>query len=134
LYTFMGAMGEPDPRHFVDKNVAYARERLEQHSKVRTVEMICEASMRLNRHGGLNDVVVAVEYEYEFSEEAMVCALTRHPDVDVVLNSNPNGGTTGAALTHAAHAEIPIFRFIELMGALNYEGERFRTYQSPRHT
>jgi hypothetical protein len=127
-------MHEPDPRRFVDKNVAYARQRLEQHSKVRTVEMICEASMRLNRRGGLSDVVVAVEFEYEFSEEAMVRALTRHPDVDVVLNSNPGGRPTGAALTHAAHAEIPIFSSIELMGALNYDGERFRTYQSPRRT
>jgi hypothetical protein len=128
------SMCELDPRGFVDKKVAYARQRLEQHSKMMAVEMICEASMRLNRHGGLSDVTVAVEYEYEFSEEAMVCALARHPDVDVVLNSNPNGRPTSAALTHAAHTKIPIFSFTELMGALNYDGENFRAYQPPQHT
>jgi len=118
----------------VDKNVSYNRDRLGQHAKVQAVEMICEASMRLERHGGLDDVTVAIEYEYEFSEEAVVRALTRHPGVDVILNSNPNGRPTSAALSHARHAGVPIFSLGELMGALNYEGERFRTYQPARGT
>jgi hypothetical protein len=129
LYTFLN---EPDPRPFVDKNVRYARDRLGQHSKVDSVEMICEASMLLKRPGALSDVVAAIEYEYEFSEEALVRALTRHPDATVVVNTNPNGKPTTAALAHAESAEIPLFGVAELMGALNYDGEGFREYMPRR--
>lgn len=59
----------------------------------------------------------------------MVRALARHPGVDVILNSNPNGRPTGAALSHARDAGVPIFGLGGLMGALNYDGERFRTYE-----
>jgi hypothetical protein len=38
--------------------------------------MIYESSMRIKRTGRLSDVTVAVEYEYEFSEEAVVWALS----------------------------------------------------------
>jgi hypothetical protein len=127
-YSFMD---QRDPRAFVDKHVDYARRSLRQHTQVWSVEMICEATMRLRRRGGLSDVIVAVEYEYEFSEEALVGALERHPDADVILNANPNGRPTSAALSHARHAKVPIFRLSELMGALNYDGEQFRSYQPP---
>ncbi len=129
LYSFMG---EPDPRPFVDKNVSYARQGLAQHSEVRSVEMICEASMRVERQGGMSDVVAAIEYQYEFSEEAMVQALARHPDATVILNANPNGKPTSAALTHVTYTGVPIFRFAEMMGALNYDGAPFRSYKPPR--
>lgn len=128
LYTFLD---QSDPRRLVDKRVNYTRQRLRQHGQVWSVEMICEATMRLKRRGGLSDVIVAVEYEYEFSEEALVGALERHPDADVVLNSNPNGRPTSAALSHAQHAKVPVFSLAELMGALNYEDEQFRNYKPP---
>jgi hypothetical protein len=122
-------MHEVDPRPSWNKNVSYSRQRLSQHGKVQSVEMICEASMRLKRRGGLGNVIVSVEYEYEFSEEAMVRALARHAGVDAILNSNPNGRPTGAALSHAREADVPIFGLGGLMGAVNYDGERFRTYK-----
>jgi hypothetical protein len=101
LYRFMA---ERDPRPFIDKNVGYVVDRLSQHSVVASLEMICEASMRLERRKGLIDVVVAVEYEYEFSEEAVVQALKRHPDAHVIVNANPNGRSTGSASAHAEQA------------------------------
>ncbi|MGH3542863.1 MAG: hypothetical protein ACRDTO_10905 [Mycobacterium sp.] len=129
LYTFMDAA---DPRPFLDKNVAYNRERLEQHSRVVECHMICEGSMRLRREGSLSDVVVAIEYEYEyeyeFSEEATVRAISRHPDTDIVLNANPNGSATTAAYSHARDAQVPIYKIGELMGALNYDGDQLRNY------
>jgi hypothetical protein len=128
LYTFMD---QRDPRGFADKRVDYARKRLKQHTQVSSIDMICEATMRLRRQGGLSDVIVAVEYEYEFSEEALVGALERHPDADVILNANPNGRPTSAALSHARHAKVPVFTLAELMGALNYDGEQFRSYKPP---
>jgi hypothetical protein len=129
LYTFMG---ERDPRPFVDKRVSYTVERLGQHSAVSSLAMICEASMRLSRHAGMSELVVAVDYQYEFSEEAVVQAIEHHPDASVIVNANPNGGSTEAALTHAKHAGVTIFGVSELMGALNYDGEQFRNY-NPRH-
>lgn len=131
LYTFMG---EPDPRSFVDKNVTYNRARLEQHSHVVDWRMMCEASLRLQRDAFLSDLVVAIEYEYEFTEEATVRAIRRHPEADVILNANPNGRLTTAARRHTRNTKVPIFTISELMGALNYDGEQFRNYQSPeRH-
>jgi hypothetical protein len=129
LYTFMG---ERDPRPCVEKNVDYVRERLNQHSAVSSLVMICEASMRLERHKGLSELVVAVDYQYEFSEEAVVQAVKHHPNASVIVNANPNGRSTSAALTHAEHAGVTIFGVSELMGALNYDGEQFRSYK-PRH-
>jgi hypothetical protein len=129
LYSFMG---EPDPRPFVDRNVSYIWQGLSRHSEVRSVEMICEASMRVTRRGGKSEVVAAIEFQYEFSEEAAVQALTRHPDATVILNANPNGRSTSAALAYSAHTGVPIFGFAEMMGALNYDGARFRSYKPPR--
>jgi hypothetical protein len=129
FYTFLG---ERDPRPFIDKNLGYVMERLDQHSAVASLEMICEASMRLKRKGSLSDVLVAVEYEYEFSEEALVQAIKRHPDATVIINANPNGRATSAAMAHAENAEVTIFGVSELMGALNYDGKQFRSYK-PRH-
>jgi hypothetical protein len=94
--------------------------------------MICEASMRVRREGALGDVVVAVEYEYEFTEEALVSAIARHPDAHVILNANPNGRATKAAYSHARDAAVAIFGLSELMGALNYDGEQFRAYERPK--
>jgi hypothetical protein len=58
LYTFMG---KRDPRPCIDKQVGYVMERLGQHSAVASLDMVCEASMRLERTGSLSDVLVAVE-------------------------------------------------------------------------
>jgi hypothetical protein len=125
-------MSEADPRPFLDKNVSYNRELIKQHLMVRQCEMICEASMRLRRTGSLSDVVVAIEYEYEFSEEAVVRAISRHPDADVLLNANPNGTATAAAYSHAYDAGIAIYKTRELMGALNYDGAQLRNYEPPK--
>lgn len=116
LYTFMG---EEDSRPFQDKNVVYSRQRLEQHSNVVECQMICEASLRLRRKHQLSDVTVAVEYQYEFSEEAAVRAIKRHPDADILLNANPNGRATTAAYSHARSAQVAIYGISDLMGALH---------------
>ncbi|HEV3322337.1 MAG TPA: hypothetical protein VG147_09130 [Solirubrobacteraceae bacterium] len=125
LYTFMR---EPDPRRFVDKSVRYLWNLLETHSRVTSIEMICEALMLVKRREPLSDVIAAIEYEYEFSEAALVRALKHHPGARVIINANPNGGATDAALTHAESAEVAILGVSEAMGALNLDGVRFREY------
>lgn len=116
LYTFMS---ESDPRAYQDKSVAYILTRLRQHSRIVGVEMICEASMHIRRAGPLSDVIAAVEYEYEFSEEALVRAIDRHPDADIVVNANPNGSTTTAAGAYAHDVGVKLVGIRELMVALN---------------
>jgi hypothetical protein len=116
LYTFLP---DPDPRGGVDKNVSFVRTRLEQHAKVNAVSMICEATMHVYRVGALSPLRIAVEYHYEFTEEALVQALERHPDVDVVYNANPNGKVTEAAYSHAEHADVEVLGFKELMTRLH---------------
>ena len=129
LYT---ALTDTDPRPHLDKNVSYAVDRLEQHSKVAEVHMVCESSMEVVRVGDLDPICIAIEYEYEFSEEALVRAIKRHPDANAVLNSNPNGTPTDAALSHAKEARVGLFRMSHLRGALNYGGDSFFNYQPPK--
>ncbi|MEV5751140.1 hypothetical protein AB0L00_25250 [Actinoallomurus sp. NPDC052308] len=119
-----------DPRPLVDKNVDFARNRLAQHSRVDGIRMICEASMELFRDG-LSNIVIAIDYQYEFSEEALVGAIKRHPQANAIMNVNPNGRPTEAALEHARHAKIGLFNYTELMGALNYDGNTFLNYRPP---
>ncbi|MFI1619674.1 hypothetical protein ACH4VT_22320 [Streptomyces lydicus] len=109
---------EENPQGFLSKDVDSTREILGQHSRVLRVQMICESSMRLTRSGGMPDVNISVEYGYEFGEEALVKALARHPGVDVVLNSNPNGRATSLALEHAEHAGVRLLDLSALMGVL----------------
>ena len=116
LYTFLA---DSDPRGGVDKNVSFVCSRLAQHTKVRAVSMICEATMDVSRTGTLDALRMAVEYEYEFTEEALVRALARHPEVDVVYNANPNGKVTQAAYRHAGHANVEVLGFKELMQRLH---------------
>ncbi|MDX3854157.1 hypothetical protein [Streptomyces sp. AK02-01A] len=113
------AMGEKDVQGFLSKNVSYARRALGQHSHVQRVEMICEASMRLVRHGGMPDIRVSIDYGYEFGEETLMQSLERHPLTDVVLNSNPNGRFTSAALAHAENAGVRLHSMSSLMGTLS---------------
>jgi hypothetical protein len=115
LYTFLP---DADPRGGVDKNVSFVRRRLEQHTKVHAVSMICEATMHVRRVGALDALRIAVEYHYEFTEEALVHALERHPEVDVVYNANPNGKVTEAAYNHAGHAGVEVLGFGGLMKRL----------------
>ncbi|HEV7162941.1 MAG TPA: hypothetical protein VGN25_06785 [Solirubrobacteraceae bacterium] len=130
LFTFMR---EPDPRQFVDKNVSYLWSLLETHSRVASTDMICEASMLVKRWGRLSDVVAAIEYKYEFGEAAFVEALERHPDSQVIINTNPSGGVTNAALKLSESAEVPILGVAEAMGALNFDTADFPGYAgSPR--
>lgn len=128
LYTFMR---DADPRPGLDKNVHYVRDRLEQHSKVAAVEMICEASMHIRRRGPLSDVIAAVEYQYEFSEEALVSALKHHPEAGVIINANPNGKPTKAALAHAESTEVPIVSTTEMMRAFNFNGPQIGRSMRP---
>jgi hypothetical protein len=125
LYTFML---EPDPRRFVDQHVSYLRDLLMTHFQVESIEMVCEASMLVKRRRSLSDVIAAVEYQYEFSEAALVRALQRHPHAQVVINTNPCGGSTNAALKHAESAQVPILSIADAMGALNLDGAGFDSY------
>lgn len=115
LYTFLS---DTDPRPGLNKNVSFVRSRLEQHSKVAAVSMVCEAAMQIDRKGGLPSLQLSVEYHYEFTEEALVGALKHHPDVDIVYNANPNGTITEAALDHASHAGVEVLGLKDLMGRL----------------
>jgi len=125
------SLSDEDPRPFLNKDVAYARSRLEQHSKVRELRMVCESSMQLVRTDGLPPITIAVEYQYEFTEEALVAAVKHHPDATALLNANPNGTPTTAALAHAKAARRGLFRLGELMGALNYDGDEFFNCRPP---
>lgn len=116
LFTFLP---DSDPRGGVDKNVTFILDRLRQHSKVIDVSMICESYMRIDRMGALDSLRIAVEYHYEFTDEALVGALGRHGDADIIYNANPNGKVTQAAHRHADTAGIEVLGFGELMSRLH---------------
>jgi hypothetical protein len=115
----MTALNSKDPRPFVDKNVDFATRTLRQHSKVHGLRMICESSFVLIRKEPLPSLTVAVDYQYEFTQEALVAAVERHPDARIFLNANPNGRPTSAAVGHGEFAGVEVHRIGELMSRLN---------------
>lgn len=116
LYTFLSDI---DPRPGLNKDVSFVRSRLEQHTNVAAVSMVCEAAMQIDRKDALPSLQMSVEYHYEFTEEALVKALKHHPHVDVVYNANPNGTITQAAHDHAGHAGVEVLGFKDLMRRLH---------------
>jgi hypothetical protein len=108
-----------DPRPVLNKDVAFAIGALPEHSKVTGLIMHCEAMFTLTREGSLPDVTIAVEYEYEFTQEALIAARKKHPEAQVYLNGNPNGRPTSAAVGFGESAAVEIFRFGDLMSRLN---------------
>lgn len=74
--------------------------------------------MHVRRAGALDALRIAVEYHYEFTEEALVHALERHPEADVVYNANPTGKVTEAAYNHAGHAGVEVLGLGGLMKRL----------------
>lgn len=116
-----GSLYDDDPREFLDSSVRTTRDLLVQHSKVRAVYMICEASIEITRKDNLRDLTISVEKEYEFGEEAMVNALSRHPDVDTVVNARVAGKLTRAAIEHARNAEVGLFGVRDFMRSLRYD-------------
>lgn len=112
-------LGQADPRGGVDKKVEFIFGRLQQHSRVARVEMVCEATIRINRTGRLASLLLAVEAHYEFTEEVLLRALARHPDVDIVYNGNPNGKITAAAHEHGGHAGVEVLGFRDLMSRIH---------------
>lgn len=117
---FVTFLGEPDPRPCLDKRVSYITEKLRQHRSISSVDMICEASFSVAR-AGLRPLVIAVAYEYEMTEEALVSAIQRHPEASIIYNANPNGRTTTAAVRHAADSDTETLRFRELMPRMRIE-------------
>jgi hypothetical protein len=113
------ALNDSDPRPFLDKSVAYNTEALRQHSKVVALTMICESSFRLRRAGAAPDLVVAIEYEYEFTQEALINARKRHPEATVYLNANPNGRPTSAAVGHGEFTGVEVHRLGDFMRRLH---------------
>jgi hypothetical protein len=110
-----------DPRPFLIKHVAFAIGALPEHSRVTGLTMTCEAMFTLTREGSLPDVTIAVEYEYEFTQEALIAARKKHPEAQVYLNGNPNGRPTSAAVGFGEFAGVEIHRFAGLMSRLNRE-------------
>lgn len=73
------------------------------------------------RRTGLSPLLVAADYQYEFSEEALVQAIARHPDAQVVYNANPNGRPTVAATRYATQTGVEVLKFGELLRRIGRE-------------
>lgn len=129
VYELKASLSQSDPRPFRNKDTAFIQRAINGHSRVKNAEMICEASILVKRHGDLGDIKVAVEHVYEFGHEALVDALERHPGMNAIVNSNPNGRFTEAATAYAREARVGVFRLGNLMGALNYAGDSFINYR-----
>jgi hypothetical protein len=129
FYELNASLSYEDPRPFRKKSVAKIQSIVGMHRQVQSVQMECEAAMRIKRKKNLGDVTIVVEEVYDFGEEALMDALERHPDVDAVVNGNPSGSFTKSARDFARNIGVGVFSLQELMGALNYAGSSFLKYQ-----
>lgn len=104
---FKGALNLEDPRQYTDPQVAYGTSRIRQQPGVDDLTMVCENLFEVRRTGH-SPLLVAADYQYEFSEEALVEAIARHPDAQVIYNANPNGRPTTAASRYAKQVGIEV--------------------------
>lgn len=114
----MRALRDGDTATYLNPEISFILQGLRQHSRVSSVVRLDNRRFETERHG-LDSVKIIALDEYELTAEAVRNAIDSFPEFDAILKSNPNGGIADNSFSVASSAGIEIFRWGELLGALN---------------
>lgn len=114
----MRALRNGELSQYLNPEVNFVYQGLKQHSRVSSVKRLDNRRFHIERFG-LDPVVIISLNEYELTAESIRNAIDKFPSFNAVLKSNPNGDIGDSAYTAAQHAAVAIFRWGELLGALN---------------
>jgi len=97
---------------FVEKGLA-------RHTRVVRLERLFDRVFRIHRSGNLPPFTIALVDSYEMTGEAVQNAFDKYGKFDGILNTNPNGNSTGRAYSAAENVSAEIFVWRTLLGRLN---------------
>ncbi len=114
----MRALRNGDTATYLNPEISFILQGLRQHSRVSSVARLDNRRFEIKRHGLESVKLIALD-EYELTAEAVRNAIDSFPEFDAILKSNPNGGIADSSVSAASSAGIEIFKWGELLGALN---------------
>lgn len=125
-------------RHLMDDGVTFTLSRIENHYKVKNVEVLQKefyyALLEIERSGVLPNLRVYVADVYILTADDVAQIVSKYPDINsIVVISNWNQ-YTDKAKELAKEYNVGVFTFIEFMRALNYSGEKFLETGNPKET
>ena len=116
----MRALGDGTFKKYINPEISFILRGLEQHSKVTNITRLDNRRFEIERNE-LSSVIVLALNEYDLTADSIRVAIDKFPKFDMILKSNPNGGISKNAVSVAQSANITIYRWGELLGALNKE-------------
>ena len=125
-------------RHLMDDGVTFTLSRIENHYKVKNVEVLQKefyyALLEIERSGVLPNLRVYVADVYILTADDVAQIVSKYPDINsIVVISNWNQ-YTDKAKELAKEYNVGVFTFIEFMRVLNYGGEKFLETGNPKET
>jgi hypothetical protein len=112
------ALGSPNPKSYINPDVKFILRGLTQHSRISCVKRLDDRRYQLERLG-LDSVIVLALHDYDLSADSLRNGLEKYGHCDAILAANPNCRPTTLAGVAASAAGIEIYRWAELLGALN---------------
>lgn len=116
----MRALRDGNMAFYVNPEIGFILQGLKQHTRVSSVTRLDNRRFSINRHG-LPTVCVLALNEYELTAESVRNAIDAFPKFDAILKSNPNGVISPKSISAALSGGIKIYKWGELLGALNKE-------------
>jgi hypothetical protein len=133
VYSFRelcGAINQDPFKGYEWGAVSHVKHTLPTHSRVVSVENICEQELLIRRTGKLSPIRFVVATIYTLGQVDVRKILQYHPDTQAILNLGGYNQYSSAAKSLATNSGVGLFTYGELMGALNFEGRRFLSYQA----
>jgi hypothetical protein len=112
------AMALEDPETYVNPDVRFLLRGLRQHNRVSSVRRLDDRRYQMDRVG-LNSVIVLALHDYDLSADSVRNGLEKYGECHAILAANPNCRPTTIAINAATSAGVQIYKWSELLGALN---------------
>ncbi len=112
------AMALENPRTYVNPDVKFLLRGLKQHRCVANVRRLDDRRYQMQRVG-LDPVIVLALHDYDLSADSIRDGLEKYGFCDAILAANPNCRPTTLAMDAAASAGVEVYKWAELLSALN---------------
>ncbi|WP_016949955.1 hypothetical protein [Anabaena sp. PCC 7108] len=112
------AMRAEHPRSYINPDVKFILRGLQQHTRISTVKRLDDRRYQLERIG-LHQVVILALHDYDLSADTIRNGLDKYGHCDAILAANQNCRPTTLAKEAADSAGVQIYKWAELLGALN---------------
>jgi len=118
----MRALRNGNMESYVNPEIHFILRGLRQHTRVSSVSRLDNRRFKVVRHGLPNVTILTLD-EYDLTAEAVRNAIDSFPVFDAIVKSNPNGRISSKSISAASASGIQIFKWGELLGALNRDWE-----------